>query len=46
MLVRQILAMKGGGDVETISASTGIADAVRLLSEKRIGARTVGTSPS
>ncbi len=48
MLVRQILAMKGGGDVETISASTGIADAVRLLSEKRIGALVVsdnGTLP-
>ena len=48
MLVRQILAMKGGGAVETISAGTGVADAVRLLSEKRIGALVVsdnGTSP-
>jgi len=48
MLVRQILAMKGGGAVETISASTGITDAVRLLSEKRIGALVVsdnGSSP-
>ena len=41
MLVRQILAMKGGGEVETIPASTGIADAVRILSEKRIGALVV-----
>ena len=48
MLVRQILAMKGGGAVETISAGTGVVDAVRLLSEKRIGALVVsdnGTSP-
>ena len=48
MLVRQILAMKGGGAVETIAASTGISDAVKLLSEKRIGALVVsdnGTSP-
>ncbi|MXQ07678.1 CBS domain-containing protein [Alphaproteobacteria bacterium GH1-50] len=41
MLVRQILAMKGGGEVETIPAATGIADAVRMLSEKRIGALVV-----
>ena len=41
MLVRQILAMKGGGTVETIGASTSITDAVRLLSEKRIGALVV-----
>ncbi len=41
MLVRQILAMKGGGAVETIAATTGITDAVRILSEKRIGALVV-----
>ena len=41
MLVRQILAMKGGGDVETIPASTGVSDAVRMLSEKRIGALVI-----
>lgn len=41
MLVRQILAMKGGGEVETIPSSTGISDAVRMLSEKRIGALVV-----
>ena len=41
MLVRQILAMKGGGGVETIPSSTGISDAVRMLSEKRIGALVI-----
>ena len=38
MLVRQILGMKGGGDVVTIGAGASVSDAVRLLSEKRIGA--------
>lgn len=38
MLVRQILGMKGGGDVVTIGAEASVSDAVRLLSEKRIGA--------
>lgn len=38
MLVRQILGMKGGGDVVTIGADASVTDAVRLLSEKRIGA--------
>ena len=38
MLVRQILALMGGGDVVTISSTTPIVDAVRLLSEKKIGA--------
>jgi CBS domain-containing protein len=38
MLVRQILGMKGGGDVVTIGTGASVSDAVRLLSEKRIGA--------
>ncbi|MEQ9041505.1 MAG: CBS domain-containing protein [Silicimonas sp.] len=38
MLVRQILGIKGGGDVVTIGANAKVIDAVRLLSEKRIGA--------
>ena len=38
MLVRQILGMKGGGDVVTIGSGAAVSDAVRLLSEKRIGA--------
>ena len=39
MLVRQILGMKGtGGDVVTIGEGASVADAVRLLAEKRIGA--------
>lgn len=38
MLVRQILAMKGGGDVVTIPSSTSVSEAARILSEKRIGA--------
>ena len=41
MLVRQILAMKGGGEVETIPSATSIVDAVRMLSEKRIGALVI-----
>lgn len=38
MLVRQILAVKGGGEVVTISSSVQVSDAAKLLSEKRIGA--------
>lgn len=38
MLVRQILAMKGGSDVFTVDTGASVADAVRMLSEKRIGA--------
>lgn len=38
MLVRQILGVKGGADVVTIGADASITEAVRLLSEKRIGA--------
>jgi len=41
MLVRQILATKGGGDVITIGSKTLVSDAARLLSEKRIGAVVV-----
>ena len=46
MLVRQILAMKGGGEVETIPSTTGITDAVRMLSEKRIGALVISDDGS
>ena len=38
MLVRQILAVKGGGAVVDISRDATVKDAVQLLSEKRIGA--------
>ena len=38
MLVRQILAMKGGNEIVTLPQSTLVSDAARLLSEKRIGA--------
>ena len=38
MLVRQILALKGGTDVVTLPRGTKVSDAVRVLSEKRIGA--------
>ena len=41
MLVRQILATKGGGEVITIGSDTLVSDAARLLSEKRIGAVVV-----
>ena len=43
MLVSQILAMKGGGDVVTIAADTTIQDTARLLSEKKIGAIVVSS---
>lgn len=49
MLVRQILAMKGGADVIMIDAGASIVDAIRLLSDKRIGAVLVtdgGGAPS
>ncbi|NNE81914.1 MAG: CBS domain-containing protein [Silicimonas sp.] len=41
MLVRQILGMKGGTDVVTISPNASVADAARMLSEKKIGAVVV-----
>ena len=41
MLVRQILAMKGGHDVVTVPAGRSVSDAARILSEKRIGAIVV-----
>lgn len=41
MLVRQILAMKGGHDVVTVPAGTSVSEAARILSEKRIGAIVV-----
>ena len=48
MLVRQILGLKGGTDVVTVPAGSTVADAARLLSEKRIGAVVVvdGDAPS
>ena len=41
MLVRQILGLKGGGDVVTIEPSALVSDAAKVLSEKRIGALLV-----
>ncbi|MDT1061574.1 CBS domain-containing protein [Paracoccus sp. CPCC 101403] len=41
MLVNQILSMKSVGDVITIAPSATVADAAKLLSEKRIGAIVV-----
>lgn len=41
MLVRQILGMKGGTDVVTLASGASVADAARVLSEKRIGAVVV-----
>ena len=48
MLVRQILGIKGGIDVVTISPDASVADAAKLLSEKRIGAVVVadGEAPA
>ena len=43
MLVRQILESKGGGDVMTVAPDSTVGDAVRLLSEKRIGALVVSS---
>ncbi|MDD9924037.1 MAG: CBS domain-containing protein [Boseongicola sp.] len=44
MLVHQILEMKGGQDVVTISSETSVSDVARLLSEKKIGAVIVSES--
>ena len=41
MLVRQILGLKGGGDVVTIEPSALVSDAAKVLSEMRIGALLV-----
>ncbi len=41
MLVRQILAMKGGNEVVTIDAGVPVSEAARILSEKRIGTLVV-----
>jgi CBS domain-containing protein len=41
MLVNQILSMKASGDIITIRPAATVADAARLLSEKRIGAFVV-----
>ena len=48
MLVRQILAMKGGGEVVTIGEDMLVSEAARILSEERIGTLVVsgnGSSP-
>ena len=41
MLVNQILSMKASGDIITIRPAATVADAARLLSDKRIGAIVV-----
>ncbi|RDW14651.1 CBS domain-containing protein [Paracoccus thiocyanatus] len=41
MLVNQILAMKASGEIFTVAPTASVADAARLLSEKRIGAIVV-----
>lgn len=41
MLVNQILSMKASGDIFTVAPDASVADAARLLSEKRIGAIVV-----
>lgn len=41
MIVAQILKLKGSSDVETITGAETLADAARMLSEKRIGALIV-----
>ncbi|MDO5659009.1 MAG: CBS domain-containing protein [Paracoccus sp. (in: a-proteobacteria)] len=41
MLVNQILAMKGEGEVVTIKPGATVAQAARMLSERRIGAVVV-----
>ena len=41
MLVRQILGLKGGGDVVTIEPSALVSEAAKVLSEMRIGALLV-----
>lgn len=41
MLVNQILSMKASGEIFTVAPGASVADAARLLSEKRIGAIVV-----
>ncbi len=41
MLVNQILSMKGSGDIITMKPAARVADAAKLLAEKRIGAVVV-----
>lgn len=41
MLVQQILKAKSGGDVVTIAPGASVAEAAKLLSERRIGALVV-----
>lgn len=41
MLVNQILSMKASGEIFTVAPETSVAEATRLLSEKRIGAIVV-----
>ena len=41
MLVNQILSMKASGEIFTVAPETSVAEATRLLSEKRIGAVVV-----
>lgn len=44
MLVQQILASKGGGTVVTVKSETPIAEAVRMLAERRIGGLVVSSN--
>lgn len=46
MLVNQILSMKASGDIVTIRPDATVADAARLLAEKRIGAVVVSENGS
>ncbi|MTH65751.1 CBS domain-containing protein [Paracoccus shanxieyensis] len=41
MLVNQILSMKASGDIYTVAPDVTVADAAKLLSDKRIGAIVV-----
>ncbi|WP_017999991.1 CBS domain-containing protein [Paracoccus sp. N5] len=41
MLVNQILSMKASGEIYTVAPDASVADAARLLSERRIGAIVV-----
>lgn len=41
MLVKQILSMKASGAIFTVAPTTSVAEAAKLLSEKRIGAIVV-----
>ncbi|MBD9525487.1 MULTISPECIES: CBS domain-containing protein [Paracoccus] len=46
MLVKQILSMKASGEVITIAPTASVADAAKMLSDKRIGAIVVlGDAP-